>query len=180
MERVVLGLGSNRSFNDISPIELLKEACVALSVFIKNANISSVYRTGAMYVTNQDDFYNMVLTGFYEGEPRELLDRIHEVEAELGRNRDNEFRNGPRSLDIDIELFGDRRIVEADLVIPHERMHERAFVLVPLIEVLRENADEIKGSHEMIDSLSKDFDANCNGQAIELYGKISFDCGRSE
>lgn len=127
-----------------------------------------------MYVTNQDDFYNMVLTGFYEGEPRDLLNKIHEVEASLGRNRDNEFRNGPRSLDIDIELFGNRRIVETDLIIPHERIHERAFVLVPLLEVLRNNADEISESSEMIDLFSKDLDMNCKGQFIELYGKLSF------
>lgn len=172
MERVVLGLGSNRSYNDVSPIELLKEACAACSIFLKEMHVSSVYKTGAMYVTDQDDFYNMVLTGLYEGEPYELLDKIHEVEASLGRNRSNEFRNGPRSLDLDIELFGDRCVREPDLIIPHERMHERAFVLMPLLEVLKDNADEIDGSQALIEKFTKCMERIGNSQSIEIFGKI--------
>ena len=101
-----------------------------------------------MYVENQDDFYNMVVSGSFDGTPRELLDKIHAVEKSLGRDRSLEFRNGPRSLDVDIELFGNLVVHETDLIIPHERFFERAFVLVPLLDILRENADSNRNSIE--------------------------------
>lgn len=113
--------------------------------FVENILVSSVYRTAAMYVTDQDDFYNMVVAGDFRGTPRQLLDKIHAVEAELGRDRTKEIRNGPRSIDIDIEIFGRETVSEKDLVIPHERLTERAFVLKPLLEILQimeRNADK--------------------------------------
>ena len=139
--RVVLGLGTNVSFNGWSGPELLARACMSLSRIISGMKASAVYRTAAMYVTDQDDFYNMVVTGRFEGSPQSLLKAIHSIEAEFGRDRKREVRNGPRPLDIDIELFARRRIVQDDLVVPHERMTERAFVLKPLLDVLDENAD---------------------------------------
>lgn len=142
--RVILGLGSNRQFNGMSCVQVLDEAVRKLSNFVSNLEVSSVYRSQAMYVTDQDDFYNMVVCGDYSGTCRQLLDDIHSVESSLGRDRTREFRNGPRSLDVDIELFGNERINDTDLVVPHERMTERAFVLKPLLEVLRKNADKFK------------------------------------
>ncbi|MBQ5401231.1 MAG: 2-amino-4-hydroxy-6-hydroxymethyldihydropteridine diphosphokinase [Treponema sp.] len=141
MEKILLGLGSNTSFRGLGPCGILSGACRELGSFVQEMELSSVYRTSAMYVTDQDDFYNMVVSGFFDGEPRELLDRIHGVENLFGRDRSREIRFGPRPLDIDIELFGERKILEPDLVVPHERMAERAFVLVPYIEILRKNAD---------------------------------------
>ena len=138
---VALGLGTNREFNGLKGPGLLALACISLSRFIASMRFSAVYRTAAMYVTDQDDFYNMVVAGRYEGSPRSLLNAIHSVEAEFGRDREKEIRNGPRPLDIDIELFARRRIVQDDLVVPHERMTERAFVLRPLLDILNKNAD---------------------------------------
>lgn len=140
---VVLGLGSNRSFESHSCMELLSLAVEKIGGFVDGLCVSSVYRTAAMYVTDQDDFYNMVVSGDFQGSARELLDEIHGVEAELGRNRANEIRNGPRSIDIDIEIFGKEVVREADLVIPHERLMERAFVLKPLLEIIKKDADKI-------------------------------------
>lgn len=142
MEEVVLGLGTNKSFGNITPLNILSQACTALQKKISAAVCSSVYRTAAMYVTDQEDFFNMVLLGSYDGTPAELLDFIHETEASFGRNREMEIRNGPRPLDIDIELFGSQKISEQNLIIPHERISERAFVLKPLVEVLRKYADD--------------------------------------
>ena len=139
--QVVLGLGSNSPYRGMSPQEILAAACVSLQSFVHGICVSSVYRTAAMYVTDQDDFFNMVVSGLFEGSPRGLLRRIHEVEAAFGRDRSREFRNGPRTLDIDIELFGNQEIREKDLVVPHERMTERAFVLVPLLEILPQYAE---------------------------------------
>ena len=144
----VLGLGSNKSFASFDSLQLLSRACDLLEPFFSDFTFSSVYRTKPMYVTDQDDFYNMAVSGRTELSAHELLSKIHEIEAELGRNRESEIRNGPRSIDIDIELFGNEEIHFSDpcdpmknLEIPHPRISERAFVLIPLLEVLPPDAD---------------------------------------
>lgn len=145
MTRVILGLGSNTSFNGKTPVELLGCACAQLGKVLSSCVFSSVYRTKAMYVTDQDDFYNMVVLGF-AGEsvtPHSLLDEVHRIEALYGRNREEERRFGPRPLDIDIEVFGNETVSDGSLQIPHPRMHERAFVLIPLLEILPDSADVV-------------------------------------
>ncbi len=106
---------------------------------------SSVYRTRAMYVTDQEDFYNAAALGYVSDQTDafDFLKKINQIEAKYGRDRSKEVRFGPRSLDIDIELFGDERINTSDLQIPHIRMEERAFVLIPSIEILTNSADEL-------------------------------------
>jgi len=141
MTEVVLGLGSNKSYGEKKPLELLAHACAALRKILHDCAYSSVYKTGALYVTEQQDFLNMVVAGTFDGTPQQLLQKIHFIEGNLGRNRAAEVRNGPRPLDIDIELFGNERVNDANLVIPHEKLLERAFVLVPLVEILRNSAD---------------------------------------
>lgn len=138
MTPVALGLGSNKKFSDFRPEEILGGAIFELSKILCGIEISSVYRTKAMYVVDQEDFYNMALAGLLDDETsaRALLEKIHEIEEAFGRERENEIRFGPRSLDIDIELFGSQKILEPDLQIPHPRLKERAFVLIPLSEVL--------------------------------------------
>jgi len=145
LSRILLGLGSNTAYNGCSPVGLLGRACTALSGNVADIVCSSVYRTKAMYVTEQDDFYNMAVKGTVENfGPRDLLAFIHRIEASLGRNRNREYRFGPRTLDIDIELFGTIAVDEPDLQIPHPRIHERGFVLVPALEILTEPADCIE------------------------------------
>ena len=87
----------------------------------------------------------MVAAGYVcDGEnPFDLLKKINQIEAKYGRDRTKEFRNGPRSLDIDIELFGNEVICTDNLEIPHKRLSERAFVLIPSLEVLTKPADEL-------------------------------------
>ncbi len=147
---VFLGLGSNRTFMNKTPLELLTCACVSLYKLLKNMQVSSVYRTEAMYVKEQDDFYNMAVSGFYEGTAVELLEEVHKIESVYGRDRTKEIRNGPRPLDIDIEFFGSSSVkidepYENYLVLPHPRAKERAFVLKPLLELFPKYA-EIKSS----------------------------------
>ena len=112
--------------------------------YVRGMQVSSVYRTSALYLEDQDDFFNLVVAGWYQKSPESLLADIHFVEAEFGRDRSKEVRNGPRTLDIDIELFGNRRIYSKDLEVPHPRLYERAFVLVPMVEILRNSADDKK------------------------------------
>ena len=145
MKRVLLGLGSNKSFNNKSPLELLACAGEELSCLMQDCFFSSVYTTPAMYVTDQENFYNAAVSGYVadDTDPFDFLHKINEIEAKYGRDRAKEIRFGPRSLDIDIELFGEERINAPDLQIPHVRMEERAFVLIPSIEVLKDSADEL-------------------------------------
>lgn len=124
---------------------------------MENTVISSVYCTKPMYVEDQEYFYNMVILGTVSDDmdPHRLLQRIHEIEASLGRDRSKELRFGPRSIDIDIEFFGDFEINTEDLQIPHPRLHERAFVLQPLLEILPKTADILKG--EKLSRIQSDF-----------------------
>lgn len=143
MKRVLLGLGSNKKFHDMPSQVLLSKVCSDLATFLKNPKFSSVYRTKAMYVKDQEDFYNMAALGYVDDNlsPFDLLEIIHQIEAKYGRNREEEIRFGPRSIDIDIELFGDEIINTENLQIPHIRMEERAFVLIPTLEILNDSAD---------------------------------------
>lgn len=157
MTDVVLGLGSNRSFNKMIPPQILSRALELISRFIGNMKISSVYITKAMYVTDQSDFYNMAVYGTYDGSAFQLLEDIHKVENQLGRDRTKEIRFGPRSLDVDIELFGSQTINTPDLTVPHERIAERAFVLVPLLEILETINSE---SSKTVNSAVQNADVN--------------------
>lgn len=87
----------------------------------------------------------MAVSGYYAGACRELLGRIQAIEAEFGRERQSEISKGPRTLDIDIELFGDLSIREDDLIVPHRELPHRQFVMVPLLELHPDCADPVTG-----------------------------------
>ncbi|MBQ9238433.1 MAG: 2-amino-4-hydroxy-6-hydroxymethyldihydropteridine diphosphokinase [Treponema sp.] len=141
---VLLGLGSNKSFAGHAPAVVLAGACAAIQKLLTAPVFSSIYRTKPLYVTAQDDFFNMAVYGTVPAAmtPHELLTHMQKIEAQFGRNRAEEIRFGPRSLDIDIETFGDLTVNEADLIIPHPRLAERAFVLVPALEIIPHTAHE--------------------------------------
>lgn len=169
MKRVVLGLGSNKSFKGRPPKQLLEEACTLLDSFIFRMHASSIYKTAPMYEISQNDFYNIVAVGFFDGSPEKLLKKVNEIEVLLGRNRMKEIRNGPRSMDIDIELFGTDIVHLENLVIPHEKLFERRFVLEPLVEVLRNYSDiykeDVNYYEEKLMMLS--------GQRVEITGRLT-------
>ncbi|MCM1321116.1 MAG: 2-amino-4-hydroxy-6-hydroxymethyldihydropteridine diphosphokinase [Bacteroides sp.] len=169
-EFVVLGLGSNmpyqlRSGDILSPLQLLAAACRDLSGVLSDIRFSSVYKSAAMYFTDQNDFFNMAAAGFFCGEPEQLLAEIQRLETDWGRNRALEQRMGPRSLDIDIELFGDRIVDSENLHIPHPKITERAFVLIPMLEIFDKSAEAIQ----------RDFYKRCleqlPDQNVRLYGQ---------
>lgn len=78
----------------------------------------------------------MALTGKYTGLAQDLLEDVQKIEQRYGRNRVLEIPSGPRSLDIDILLFGSQQIETETLIVPHARMAFRQFVLIPLLEIL--------------------------------------------
>ncbi|WP_147614566.1 2-amino-4-hydroxy-6-hydroxymethyldihydropteridine diphosphokinase [Treponema pectinovorum] len=145
MTDVILGLGSNKTWKDKSCEIILKMAFDKLSLLLSGITASSVYRTKPMYYTEQEDFFNLFVRGKIDSSlpPQDLLFKIHKIEESLGRDRTKEIRNGPRSIDIDIEFFGNTAVVTKDLQIPHPRIFERAFVLIPMLEILNESADFI-------------------------------------
>lgn len=132
MARAFLGLGSNvgdRLTNLQRAVDLL-----AGRVDIDIRRSSRVYETDPVGGSAQPDYLNAVVEVETTLSPRELLEACLEVEVELGRTR--EERWGPRTIDVDVLTYDGDRVDEPDLTIPHPRMHERAFVLVPLLELV--------------------------------------------
>ncbi len=175
MTEVLIGLGSNIPLKEFDSIHILCAACILLQKFLKNVSPSSVYKTAPMYLENQNDFYNLVVGATFNENPENLLKKLHLVENILGRNRVKERRNGERTLDLDIELFGKETLNSSTLIIPHERMLERAFVLKPFLELLSENADLKRSGQFLNDKLTFDSKivsqklSNLSEQKIELY-----------
>jgi 2-amino-4-hydroxy-6-hydroxymethyldihydropteridine diphosphokinase len=97
---------------------------------------SSDYKTPPWGVTDQPPFVNAAIAVSTGLAPRALLERAQAVERLFGRNRESEERWGPRTLDIDLIACDDIAMNEPDLVLPHPRLFERAFVLVPLAEIV--------------------------------------------
>jgi len=106
---------------------------------------SSIYRTSPRYLLDQADFLNIVACGSTDLAPAALLAWTQSIEARFGRDRSKERFKGPRTLDIDLLLYGDRIIDSPDLVVPHPGMLERAFVLVPLVELSPDLAHPASG-----------------------------------
>jgi 2-amino-4-hydroxy-6-hydroxymethyldihydropteridine diphosphokinase len=96
---------------------------------------SSDYRTPPWGVTDQPQYVNAVIAVATSLGPHDLLARAKECERALGRDRAQERRWGPRTIDIDLLAYDDVVINDADLILPHPRLFERGFVLVPLAEI---------------------------------------------
>jgi 2-amino-4-hydroxy-6-hydroxymethyldihydropteridine diphosphokinase len=126
---VLLALGSNLG----QRMDHLRAAWQALAARVSIGATSPIYETGPLYVTEQPAFLNMVLRGNIDLSPEEMLAFIKKAEHDLGRAASVRF--GPRVIDIDIIDYDGRQLQRPDLVIPHPRLHERAFVLRPLADV---------------------------------------------
>jgi 2-amino-4-hydroxy-6-hydroxymethyldihydropteridine diphosphokinase len=129
---VLLGLGANLG----DPLAQLEAAVERLGGSVSGLRCSSVYRTEPVGLRDQPDFYNLVCAGFTELDAEALL-RVA-LEAEAGQGRVRGIRNGPRTIDIDLLDHGGQVRESESLVLPHPRLHERAFVLVPLAELAPE------------------------------------------
>ena len=126
-----IGLGSNigdRQKNIQQAIQ--KISALKSTVLIK---ASSFIETKPVGGPEQNDFINAAIEIKTDLSPHELLSRLQEIESQLGRVRT--VKNGPRSIDLDILIFDEQKITEADLVLPHPRIKEREFVLRPLREI---------------------------------------------
>ncbi len=151
MSNAFIALGTN-----IEPREEhFNQAIESLKTYssIHIVQMSSIYETKPVGYTEQADFLNMVVQVQTDFTPFELLDICQQIEQQLGRKRTIRF--GPRSIDLDVLLFNNNTIDTETLTIPHPRMHERAFVLIPLQEI--EPNLKFKGASlkEWLNQLSK-------------------------
>lgn len=132
MNRVYIAIGSNLA----SPLDQVNAAIAALGDIpqSRTAAVSSFYRTPPLGPQDQPDYLNAALALDTDLEPEALLDHTQRIELQQGRVRKAE-RWGPRTLDLDIMLFGDRIIDTPRLTVPHYDMHNRGFMLWPLAEI---------------------------------------------
>ena len=128
-----VGLGGNLG----DAVATLRSAAQALGGLPETRLLraSSLYRTPAWGLEQQADFINGVTMLETRLEARPLLEALLAVERDFGREREASSRWGPRTLDLDLLLYGDAVIAEPGLQVPHPHLHERAFALVPLLEI---------------------------------------------
>lgn len=124
--RVFIALGSNLGDREKN----LRTAIALLSHFVSVQKISPIYETEPWGFKDQPSFFNQVLEGLTRFKPVILLKRLKSIEKKMGRKPG--IRYGPRLIDLDILFYDDLILDEPGLAIPHPRLHERAFVLVPL------------------------------------------------
>lgn len=131
IERVFLLFGSNLGNRE----EIIERAIEKIADRFQVDVQSSRYQTAPWGIANQPDFLNQVITILCDSSPEDLFSFIQSIEKELGRERIEKW--GPRSIDIDILFYGNRIVSTNTLTIPHPRIAERRFTLLPLCEVDR-------------------------------------------
>src|SRR6266516_655217 len=149
---VYLALGSNlgdRRGNLAAALQRLREV-------LEITTVSSIYETEPVGYLDQPRFLNIVCRGKTMLSAQELLKYAKDVEVAIGRQPT--FRNGPRPIDIDIIFYDDLHITQGNLTVPHPRMSERAFVLVPLAEIAPGVIDPVSGqtAQQLLDAVSQD------------------------
>lgn len=146
-----VGLGGN-----LGEVAVTLRAATAALAHLPGTRLlhaSRLYRTPAWGLEQQPDFINGVAALETSLDPRGLLDALLRIEREFGRERGGGTRWGPRTLDLDLLLHGDAVVDQDGLRLPHPHLHERAFALVPLLEIARDIL--IPGQGSARDALSR-------------------------
>jgi 2-amino-4-hydroxy-6-hydroxymethyldihydropteridine diphosphokinase len=162
LKTVYLSLGSNLGERE----QNLRAAILQLRQLGKLRAVSDLYETEPVDVLDQPWFLNCAVELATAMMPMQLLARTHQIELELGRRRVR--AKGPRTLDIDILLFGRSIVDTPKLTIPHPALHERRFVLLPLMEIAPDVRHPVlkRTIRELCDSLSP------SGQAVKRIGRL--------
>ena len=154
MKRVAVAIGSNLGNRDSA----IAFATTHLAALLGNLTVSDTIETWPLGEGTEDQplYLNAVAVGDTDLSPRQLLDALLGIEAACGRQRP--FPNAPRTLDLDIILFGDDIVIEDGLEIPHPRFRERFFVLGPLAEIAPDMVDPVSGRRvgELLRELLRD------------------------
>lgn len=129
-ERVGIGLGSNLA----DRVAVLLHAYRSLTLCLSDCRISGVYESAAVGFTDQPDFLNACCIGRTRLTPTKLLSKLQRLERSSGRSPGGP-RYGPRTLDLDLLLYGALVVEQPGLIVPHPRLRERAFVLLPFAEI---------------------------------------------
>ena len=131
-----ISIGSN-----IAPKESIKQCIQLLKKEFKVIAQSPCYETRPYGYENQQNFINLAVRVKTLLNPRELLNRLQKIEKKLGRKR--KVKNGPRTIDLDILLYGSKIVKEKSIQIPHKGLFERDFMLIPLLDIAPEITDPI-------------------------------------
>ncbi|GLC90423.1 2-amino-4-hydroxy-6-hydroxymethyldihydropteridine diphosphokinase [Lysinibacillus piscis] len=157
MNDVYLSIGTNigeRMDNLQQAVNLLKEK-------VDVVRVSSVYETAAVGYTEQANFFNIAVHVQTNHSSEDTLLICQKIEQELGRVR--EFRWGPRIIDLDILLYNHENIETESLIVPHPRMYERAFVLVPLAEITPSPVgSQLQQAHHLLQQM------DCENEGVAL------------
>ncbi|WFD36400.1 trifunctional dihydropteroate synthetase [Malassezia cuniculi] len=159
--RAAIALGANLGDRAKS----IADAIAALDAHdaIRVTDTSFLYETKPMYYNDQPRFLNAACAIETTLAPHELLDVTQSIEVQLGRCKTGVPRNGPRAVDLDILIYGDEKVTDERLVIPHPRIAERAFVLLPLADIwTAEHPVLLRTPHELLGTLTHrgDYDAS--------------------
>jgi 2-amino-4-hydroxy-6-hydroxymethyldihydropteridine diphosphokinase len=161
VNQVVLSLGSNLG-DRVANLQHALDSLIESDV-LTDATFSSIYETEPVGGPEQDPYLNAVVRGVTPLEPEHLLTAVHRIENQLGRVR--EVHWGPRTVDIDILAYNNLALETPDLVIPHPRAHERAFVLIPWNEL---DAQFVIAGHGTVQECL----ADVSRDGVELYSGV--------
>jgi 2-amino-4-hydroxy-6-hydroxymethyldihydropteridine diphosphokinase len=151
VEEVYIGIGSNLT----NPVSIVRKAigCLDKITDSKLINCSSLYQSEPVSDILQDDYINAVVAIQTRLQPACLLLELQAIEDAFYRQRDPTLKWAPRTLDLDIVLYGNRIISDSHLTVPHAEMHNRLFVLIPLYEIAGETC--IPGLGSLSDLIDK-------------------------
>lgn len=149
MNIVYLSIGTNIGEREKNLVEAVRALDAMQQVHLQS--ISSIYETDPVGFLDQQSFLNIAVKLETSFSAQEMLNACQSVEQHLGRVR--LIRWGPRSIDLDILLFNHENIETESLIVPHERMFERAFVLVPLVEISEVNTAQLKQAHDKLSQM---------------------------
>ena len=139
MVPVAIALGSNLGDREST----LRQAVDELTTDLRDLRVSTFHETDPVGVGTQPRFLNAAAVGYTDLAPSELLQLLLDVERRHGRERP--YGGAPRTLDLDLILYGDLVVTEPGLAVPHPRFRERAFVLAPLSEIAGDWKDPVTG-----------------------------------